>query len=306
MKLALAFPGVGAALTGREVGVLQRNRDVAAPLLDRASAVAGHDLEAALGAGDLSALPEVAVQLLTYAHGCAMARALVHRGHRPVAAAGYSMGLYAALECAGVVSFDDGLTVTAEAHRVMLEVCGGGGPHGLAVTVGLTRRDLEQILAQDEELARVRLVNENNATALVSAGPVAALDLLVARALAADAIKAARLDADLPYHHPELMAAAPAAFEQALRRIRFHQAAFPVVSAVTGELLRHPAQLRQLTAGHLARPLCWPAALDALAGLGVDAAVECGPGISLTQSARMVAGAPRFYNVKTVQRRLEV
>ena len=46
--------------------------------------------------------------------------------------------------------------------------------------------------------------------------------------------------------------------------------------------------------------------LATLAALEVDAVVECGPGLSLTQSARMVQGAPSFINLKTLQRRLGV
>lgn len=304
MKLAFAFPGVGAALTGREAAFVQRNMEQAAPLLERASDLSGVDLGAALEAGDLSGLDEETAQLFTYAFSCAMARALSSRGQRPAAAAGYSMGLYAALECAGVLSFDDGLAVTREAYRAMGRVCGGGGPHGLAVTVGLTREDLEGILERD--LARVRLVNVNNATALVCAGPIAELERLVEQALEADAIKAALLPASLPYHHAELLARAPGEFARFLATLSWREPSCPVVSAVSGQALSSAAALRDLTAAHLARPIALPPMLGALAGLGVEAAVECGPGISLTQSARMVSGAPRLINVKNVERRLGV
>ncbi len=307
MKLAFTFPGVGAALTGREATLLRRNQAVTSPLLERASALAGADLEAALGSDQPAPLSERAVQLMTYAFSCAMARALRANGHRPVLAAGYSMGLYAALECAGAITFDEGLAMTAEAHRVMLEVCGGGGPHGLAVTVGITADDLDQLLTRGGgALEQVRLVNRNNNTALVCAGPVAQLQLLVERALGVDAIKAALLPAELPYHHPELMARAPAAFSPFLEGLSWTRPDCPVVSAVSGEPLVVPEQLIHLTAQHLARPIAWPPVLETFIRHGVDAAVECGPGISLTQSARMVPGAPAFINVKTVQRRLEI
>lgn len=305
MKLALAFPGVGAALTGREAAFLERNKPITAPLLERASARAGVDLEAALVAGDLGGLDERSAQVLTYAFSCAMARALWARGHKPVAVAGYSMGLYAALESAGVVSFDHGLAITIQAHRVMGRVCGGGGPHGLAVTVGLTEADLGRLLALDE-LTSVRLVNLNNDTALVCAGPLERLERLISLALEADAIKAALLPAGLPYHHPELLAGAPDAFAPFLADLAWARPACPVISAVTGETVAEAGELRALTANHLARPIALPPLLAALAELGVDAVVECGPGLSLTQSARMVQGAPSLINLKTVQRRLGV
>ena len=305
MKLALAFPGVGAALTGREAAFLERNKQAAAPLLERASARVGVDLEATLAGGDLGGLDERTAQVLTYAFSCAVARALRARGHKPVAVAGYSMGLYAALESAGAVSFDDGMVITIQAHQVMGRVCGGGGPHGLAVTVGLNEEELTRLLTRDE-LRGVRLVNLNNSTALVCAGPLAELERLVTLALEADAIKASLLPAGLPYHHPALLAQAPDAFAPFLAQLGWRRPACPVISAVTGEAVSEAEDLRALTANHLARPIALPPALNTLARLGVDAVVECGPGLSLTQSARMVQGAPPFINLKTLQRRLGV
>lgn len=304
LKLALAFPGVGAALTGREQAFLERNKQATAPLMERASARVGLDLEQILARGEVATLDERTAQVLTYTFSCAVARAVTARGSRPVAVAGYSMGLYAALESAGAISFDDGMAITIGAHSVMGRVC-QPGLNGLAVTVGLTEAELAGLLAR-EELAGVRLVNRNNDTALVCAGPVKRLERLVTLALEADAIKAALLPADLPYHHPELLAAAPAAFAAYLAALPWREPACPVISAVTAEAVGSAAGLRDLTAGHLARPIALPPMLAALADLGVDAVVECGPGISLTQSARMVAGAPAMINLKTVQRRLGV
>lgn len=304
MRLAFAFPGVGAPLTGREAAFLERNKHCPAAPVERASALAGEDLEAALASDEaMGELSEVNVQLLTCAFSCAVARAVEAAGHRPVAVAGYSMGLYAALECAGVVPLDDALDITWRAHQTMRRVCRGRG--SLAVIVGLSEQDLAALLER-EELAHVRLVNRNNDTAMVCAGPVAELRTLTELALEADAIKAALLPADLPYHHPELLAGAPEAFAPFLASLTWREPACPVISAVSAEAVETPADLRDLTAAHLTRPIALPPMLKTLAALEVDAVVECGPGLSLTQSARMVQGAPPFINLKTLERRLGV
>lgn len=304
MRLAFAFPGVGAPLTGREVAFLERNKQAAAAPVERASALAGVDLEAALSSDEaMAALSEVNAQLLTCAFSCSAARAVEAAGHKPVAVAGYSMGLYAALECAGAVALDDALDITWRAHRTMKQVCKEAG--SLAVTVGLTEQDVAALLARDE-LADVRLVNRNNDTALVCAGPVDQLRRLTELALEADAIKAALLPADLPYHHGSLLADAPDAFAPFLASLAWREPACPVVSAVSGRALVRARDLRELTAAHLARPIALPPMLNTLAALDLDAVVECGPGLSLTQSARMVQGAPPFINLKTIERRLGV
>jgi len=42
-----------------------------------------------------------------------------------------------------------------------------------------------------------------------------------------------------------------------------------------------------------------------LGDLGVDSAIECGPGVSLSQHARFIEEAPRHYNLKNLRRRLD-
>jgi [acyl-carrier-protein] S-malonyltransferase len=301
---AFAFPGVGVGLCGAEAAFAERHRATLGPFLGEASSMAAADLGARLVAGSTPEPGGLDAQLLAYAFGCGVAAVVRDHGIEPRLTAGYSLGLYAALHAAGAIGFGDGLAIVRRADEIMRAHC-PASEHDLAVVLGLGREDLAALLARPA-LAAVRVAIANSDQAAILAGPEAVLEAASALALEAGALKATLLGVGLPYHHPELLGPASRELEAFLRGIEWHAPRCPVVSTIDHGLVVDPAGLRDLTARNIASPIDWQRTLEELRARGIELVIECGAGVSLSQNARLVAGSPRFVNLRTFEKRLGI
>ena len=80
----------------------------------------------------------------------------------------------------------------------------------------------------------------------------------------------------------------------------------PVVSSVDQRPLTEPLEIADFVAANLSTPISWVRVLGALSSLGALAAIECGPGVSLTQNARFVDGAPPHVGLRSARGRLKL
>src|SRR5258706_7495763 len=194
--LASLFPGQGA----QQEGYLHRLPDHAAvkDTLDEASHVLNSDV---LTLDTPDALRStVAVQIGLVVAGVATARALAHEQLAPDISAGLSVGAYAAAVSCGALAFDDALRLVRKRAELMEAAYPSG--YGLAAIVGLTEHQLEKLAAghADDGQPPVYIGNVNAPRQIVIAGPDAALDAFIERALAAGARKATRLAVSVPSH----------------------------------------------------------------------------------------------------------
>lgn len=307
-KAAFVFPGVGVTPSGHEGEFLQRHREVMQPFLDEAAAFAGESLAATLtllpAAGSGIRPSPRAAELATYAFDCAVAAVYRQSGLEPSYVAGHSLGLYAALAVAGVVRFGDGLAMVERARAFVREAC-LPGHFGMAVVIGMRDAEIAGLLGAPAH-AGVARANVNNDTATVLSGSVADLELFLAVARREGAFKAVLLDIDLPYHHPVYLAAATDRFRAFLGSLAWSAPFCPLVSPIDQALLEDPAELLECTACNISTPIRWQKVVERLAALGVAVAVECGPGISLTQHASFIPGAPQHVNTKTSAWKLRI
>ncbi len=307
-KAAFVFPGVGVTPSGHEGEFLQRHRAVMQPLLEEALAFAGEDPHPTLArrsggppAGRPSPLAE---ELFTYAFDCAVATVYRQYDLEPSYVAGHSLGLYAALAVTGAVRFGDGLAMVTRARALVREACPPGSL-GMAVVIGMRAEEIAGLLADPAHLGLAR-ANVNNDTATVLSGRVADLETFLEVARREGAFKAVLLDVDLPYHHPGYLGAATDRFRAYLGSLAWSAPCCPLVSSIDQALLQDPAELLEYTACNISTPIRWQKVVERLAALGVAVAVECGPGISLTQHASFIPGAPKHVNTKTSAWKLRI
>jgi len=302
--IAWAFPGMGVAPSGAEAAFLARHRTVAEPMLRAAGVVAGRDLVALASAGSIAAEDDLTQQLYTYALSCAVSAILHDAGIAPTVMAGYSFGTYAALHACGALSFDDGLSVVTTAHRIVSRVSRGTDA-GMAVVLGLSHDEVRSLIAGRADPS-VRIVNCNNATCAIVAGPRRLLAEVSGAALARGAIKAEMLALGIPYHHPEFLAGAEEEFAAFLRALHWHAPRCPIVSSIDQHAMRDAGELLAFAAANLVTPIRWDLVVVSLHSMGIRTVVECGPGISLTQNARFSDVDLQFVNIKTLERKLSV
>lgn len=300
--IAFAFPGIGIRLYGTEGDFYKKFKKTIAPFLEEASELAGLDLGRALLAGDLENQSQRNTEIFTHAFNCGAAETYLSLGLKPICVAGHSLGVYAALTAAGAVSFSDTLKMVDLAHRIGRELC-PAGEFGAVVTVGPARAELDALI-REQRYTSLFAVIENNSTSHVFSGEKEEINDFAALVEERGALKTILLRIDIPFHNPLFMLPASRRLLEALREMTWQRAICPLVSALDQRLLEDPQALIAMTAENLACPLNWPGVLSAFLRLAVQSVVECGPGISLTQHARLIPGAPRHYNLKNLQRRL--
>lgn len=189
------------------------------------------------------------------------------------AAAGHSLGEYAALVAAGALQFDDAVRLVDERAAAMAEA---GELHrgGMVAMLGGEARSVRALA---ERLGLV-VANDNAPGQLVLSGPIDAV--AEAEELARDeaGARGRRLDVTGAFHS-KLMEPAADRLRAALEATPVTEPAIPVYS--NGSAAPFVDVRRELTE-NLLKPVRWRETLLAMRTAGVERFVELGPGAVLT------------------------
>jgi [acyl-carrier-protein] S-malonyltransferase len=228
---------------------------------------------------------DIAQPAITLAN-LAAAAFLEEAGIAPRACAGFSLGEYAALVCAGVLSAGDCFRLVTARGRAMQDAAdriaqsSGGRRPGMAAVMGLPAGQVEALIAQwtAEGLEGLYGANYNAPKQVAVSGTAEALDAAQRRFKEAGARRVVPLQVAGPFHSP-LMAAAAAAFAPELEKTAFQDPALPCYSNVSGAMLGSGAEAKALALRQLCEPVRWIGEEAALAARGgLEAVLEVGPG----------------------------
>lgn len=199
------------------------------------------------------------------------------------AAAGHSLGEYAALVAAGVMDLKRGLEALAVRARAMQQASEQNAG-AMTALIGMTldeAREVCEVAGRGDVLA---VANENGPKQTVLSGTIPAIERAEELARGKGA-KAVRLQVAGAFHSP-LMDSAIQPVREVISRITFHTPAFPIVPNASGKLTTQPLVLRDLLSRHLSSPVKWDASLRSMAEAGITTFVEAGPGDVLAKLAR--------------------
>lgn len=214
-------------------------------------------------------------------------------GVRPVAFAGHSVGEFAALVAAGVISLDDGARLVAARASAMAAVCDDRAGSMVALRTDVPTAERLLSIAGTE----VWIANLNAPRQVVVSGDADAVRRVVEMSRAAR-IAARPLDVDGAFHTP-IMRPARAALEVALQEVTFRMGTLPVVANVDGGLHSSPDGWQTRLLDQLTKPVLWNHCVDALVRGGVEAFVEVGPGKTLTGLIRRCVPGRRTVTVNS-------
>jgi [acyl-carrier-protein] S-malonyltransferase len=280
MPVALLFPGQGSQYPRMADPWLDHK--AGKKVLNRASKALGWDVVERSRDPDALSRTDV-VQPAIFACDLAAHAVLVTEGVRFGAAAGHSLGEYAAVVASGAVAFIPGLAalaIRADAMQKASEQSSGA----MTALIGLTLEEAREVCTVAGRGDVLAVANENGARQIVLSGSVAAVDRAEELARTRGA-KAVRLQVAGAFHSP-LMEPAVQPVRQAISRMDFSQPEFPIVPNGTGVPTTSPLVLRDLLSRHLTSPVRWEASMRSMAEMGIDWFVEAGPGEVLGKLAR--------------------
>ncbi len=279
-KLAFLYPGQGH---------IPEKLDSAAPivrvLLERAASC-GLPLASWLDAEETEKLlSTAAAQPIVYIDALSKSESLRAAGIDPDIVAGHSLGEYAALVCAGVLTREEGLDLVVRRGRLMSEVSGA-----MAAILKLPAEDVEQLCMKAGP--HVVVANYNGPTQTVISGSEAGV-VNAMRIAETQGGKAIRLNVSGPFHSPA-MSAAEEAFAPSIESTAFRPSVIPLVSGVTGNLIGEPDELKRIMKRQITSPVQWTQVIRRLEKQGITQAVEVGAGKVLGQISRRITDRIRF------------
>ena len=290
MKLAFVFPGQGS----QSVGMLRdyAAHDVVRSTLEEASAVLGQDLWRLVEEGPEADLNQTAnTQPVMLAADVAVYRAwAAEGGPSPRMVAGHSLGEYAALVAAGVMTLAQGLQVVrARGQAMQAAVPAGAG--GIAAVLGLEPSQVDEACAEASAGEVVSAANLNAPGQVVISGTRAAVERALEACKARGAKRAVMLPMSVPAHCA-LMKPASATLSAALAGVEMRPPSIPVINNVDVAAAGDPDGIRDALVRQLYSPVRWIETVQSLEGAGCTHIVECGPGKVLHGLVRrIVTGA---------------
>lgn len=284
MKTCLLFPGQGAQFPGMAKDLWESSSRVK-EMFEMASHASGMNMKKILFEStpdELKATDKTQVAM-TLANLCS-GLVIKERGVVPEGYAGFSLGEYAALCEAGVISASDVFPIVKTRGELMeaasRNLDAREGAPGMAAVLGLPA---ERVAAIVGELAAegAFLSNYNSPTQVVVSGTANGLASAETALKSAGAKRVIRLQVSGPFHSP-LMAEARKAFDIALKAFTFHDPVKPVYSNVTGASIGTAAEARELCGRQLVSTVQWVRVEECLMADGFERFLESGPGTVLT------------------------
>jgi len=287
---AFVFPGQGS----QSVGMLDAWGDhpAVAATLEEASAALGEDVGRLIHAGPADQLALTTnTQPVMLTAGIAAWRAWrAEGGAAPVAVAGHSLGEYAALVAAGVLSLADALPLVRLRATAMQEAV-PVGVGAMAAILGLEAQAVRDGCRAAAEASGevVEAVNFNDPKQTVIAGSKAGVDKACELLKAAGAKRALLLPVSAPFHS-SLMKPAAVRLQAALERLSLQAPQIPVINNIDVAAPTDAASIRDALVRQAAGPVRWVEVIQSLRTRGVTHVIECGPGKVLAGMAKRIDG----------------
>jgi len=207
--------------------------------------------------------------------------------------AGYSIGELAAWGCAGALN--ELSTLRLAQRRAALMDAAAPSDSGLAAITGVRRRILEPILTR--HALSIAIVNDVDSFTV--GGPRAALRAACEEAAARGAKRTVTLPVTVPSHTP-LLSKATEQFRVTLREAspRLPRAGYRLLSGIDGETVLDIETGIDKLARQISTTIDWAACLESCLSAGAVAALELGPGTTLSRMASTLFPGGRARSVE--------
>jgi [acyl-carrier-protein] S-malonyltransferase len=270
---AYVFPGQGSQFVEMGKSLYESNKE-AQELFERANEQLGFRITDIMFEGDAEALKQTEVtQPAIFIHSVITAQVLKD-AFDAKAVAGHSLGEFSALVTAGVLSFEDGLSLVSKRAMAMQRAC--GIERGtMAAVLGLEDKVVEEVCASADGV--VVAANYNCPGQLVISGAFEAVERACETLKEAGARRALLLPVGGAFHSP-LMEPAREELASAIESTPFNAPKVPIYQNVTATAVTELGTLKENLVAQLTAPVKWTQSVQKMWSDGFDQYVECGPG----------------------------
>lgn len=299
-QTAFIFPGQGSQVVGMGKDLAEAN-DHAARVFNEANEILGFDLSGICFDGPPERLAATDIQqpaiLVTSA---ALWAAFTDGGKLDIpitAAAGLSLGEYAALFVAGSLQFPDAVRLVHNRGRYMQEAA-EAVPSGMVSMIGLEPDAVHELCQQAAEGEVLTPANYNCPGQIVISGARSACMRAVKLVDESGVGRAVALKVSGAFHS-ELMRPAAEKLKAELDQTDFTPPRMPVISNVDVSPHGSADEIRNLLYRQVFNPVRWQESIERLAQDGIERFVEVGPGRVLTGLMRKIDRKKTAVNVST-------
>ena len=297
-SIALIFPGQGAQKIGMGLEFYQNSPEARA-IFEKADQICANGLSKVIFEGTEERLTSTAycqpaIFTMSVAALKAFQASAKFQGIKVQFTAGHSLGEYAALVAAGVLSFEDGLRLVQQ-RAALMEEATKQNQGAMAAVIGFDTAKLMEICRQ----TGAEVANFNSNEQVVISGQASKVTAAI------EAIKAAGGQKVIPLavsgaFHSSLMNSAAEGFATALSAVPFKSTAIPVLSNFIGQPHNH-ADLSRNLAGQINGSVQWVKCVEYIAQQGITQFIEIGPGKVLKGLIRRINPALTVTNIEKPQ-----
>jgi len=275
-KIAYIFPGQGAQYIGMAED-LCAEFPVADKIFEQANQILGFDLKSICFKGPLekltlSAFCQPAILTHSIAAYEVIKAEFADKNLKPYACAGLSLGEYSALVAAGVMKFEDALTLVHKRGTFMDEAS-RANPGTMACIIGLDLDKLQDIVKQ----SKAEIANLNSPGQIIISGTIESINKAKEIAQEHGAKRVIQLDVSGPFHS-SLMNPAADKLGRELEDVKLNKPLSVFVPNVTAEILDDETRIKELLKIQVSSTTYWQKSINALAEQGVSTYLELGPG----------------------------
>lgn len=282
MTFAVVFPGQGSQSVGMLAELALSHKSVETTFAE-ASELVGQDLWSLAQTGTAETLGDTRnTQPLMFTAGVAVWRVLRESGlPMPAAVAGHSLGEFAAMVAADVLSFADGIWLVKRRSELMAEAV-PEGQGGMAALIGMDDDAVVELCASVTGDRISEAVNFNAPGQVAISGHLDAIQTTVEKAREQGCRKAIMLAVSVP-NHSSLMQPAGLELAKIMDSLRWSEPAMPLVQNATATAAQSLDVLLENLKAHVYSPVYWTRCIESLRDVhGVSQILEVGPGKVLT------------------------
>ena len=295
-KAFFLFPGQGAQTPGMAMDLYEKSGERVKQLFALCSGIYGKDMADVLANSSPDTLKrtDVCQPAITLANLVAAAH-LASMGIASCGCAGFSLGEFAALAIAGIISEEDCFRLVIARGKAMQDAIDkisgdtAGMVPGMGAIMGLEPQKVESLIddwKSSGAITDLYAANINSPKQTVVSGSAEALAEGEKLFIAAGAKRFIRLQVAGPYHSP-FMESAAGQFRPVLEKIAFNDPKIPFYSNVSGKRVLSGEEAKKLSLAQITGAVRWTDEEAAIAadsagsvfgGTGIEALLECGPG----------------------------